>query len=484
MSLRLRLILTMLTLVLVGLAAAGTTTYFAVRSFLIDRVDSQLDSTLGPAAVELGRPRPGDGPGGGPLASLPPGTYVDLRDESGQRLTFRLYGLGDQTYPEPSLPAALIPPVDSAGNPTDRRFDAGSGGSSGLRYRVLVTPLHGGGALVVAIPMSDVEQTLRRLLVIEALVSGAVLLVTGLAGLVLIHAGLRPLRQITGAADSIAGGDLARRVPVANARTEAGRLGTALNRMLGRIEDAFRAREESEERLRRFVSDASHELRTPLTSIRGYAELFGRGASTRPADLERVMARISDQSERMSVLVEELLTLARLDEGREPVRAPVDLALVVREAIEDSRVVDAGRTVSLEAPGSVTVIGDEHQLRQVLTNVLANARQHTPEGTPVHVSLSVEASSAVLTVRDEGAGLAPTDVGHVFDRFYRADTSRSRAHGGSGLGLSIVAAIVERHGGSVTAANAPQGGAEFTIRLPLADAAAAPPRPEPATTTA
>jgi two-component system OmpR family sensor kinase len=268
-------------------------------------------------------------------------------------------------------------------------------------------------------------------------------------------------------ADAIAAGDLSRRVSPADDHTEVGRLGVALNTMLNRIESAFAERQQTEDRLRRFVADASHELRTPLTSIRGYAELFRRGAATRPDDLAKAMSRIEEEAARMGVLVEELLLLARLDQGRPLERQPVDLSTMAAEAVADARVVEPDRPIELDVDGPVTVIGDGPRLKQVFDNLLTNIRTHTPAGTPATVRVSGNGDTATLVVEDQGPGMTEDEAARAFERFYRVDPSRARRSGGVGLGLSIVSAIVAAHDGTVNLDSTPGQGATFTISLPV-----------------
>ena len=323
------------------------------------------------------------------------------------------------------------------------------------------------GTTLVAIPLNDVTQTLHRLLRVEALVIAGVLLALGALSWWLVRIGLRPLDRIGADAGAIAAGDLSHRVESTNPRTEVGRLGIALNDMLGQIEKAFAERTASENRLRRFLADASHELRTPLVSIRGYAELFRIGAAREPEDTEKAMRRIEDEARRMGVLVEDMLTLARLDEVREPVREPVDLRRVAADAVEDAHAVDPERRIELKADASVTVLGDPHQLRQVLGNLMRNALTHTPGGSAVEVRAWSDGDDALVEVRDHGRGLPAGDPAELFERFWRAEPGRERGPGGgAGLGLAIVAAIADAHGGSVTAADAEGGGASFVVRLP------------------
>jgi two-component system OmpR family sensor kinase len=332
-------------------------------------------------------------------------------------------------------------------------------GKKSYRVRAFVEPQFPGVRFAAA-SLADVDGTLHRLLLIELIATAAVLAALVGLGLWVVRLGLRPLATIEETAVAITAGDLSRRVEHADSRTEVGRVGTALNTMLDRIEA-------SDLRLRRFVADASHELRTPLAAVRAYAELFGRGAADRPEDLKRSMTGIARESERMSLLVDDLLLLARLDEGRPLQSEPVDLAELVGEAVDAARVVEPDRPISVALdPASIT--GDRERLRQVLDNLFSNVRAHTPPGTPVSVELRRTDGVARLAVADRGPGLTEEQTTRVFERFYRVDSSRSRASGGVGLGLSIVAAVVEAQGGSVAAEPTDEGGATFVLTLPLA----------------
>jgi two-component system OmpR family sensor kinase len=372
--------------------------------------------------------------------------------------------------------------------------------SGSQRWRVFVVALPT-GSVTIALPLDDVNNTVNRLIWIDGIASAIVLATLGGVGYFMIRRSLRPLVKVERTAEAIAAGDLARRVDVADDHTEVGRLGTSLNTMLGQIEDAFHARERSElnaraseEKMRRFVADAGHELRTPLTSVRGFAELYRMGAVTDEAELARVMKRIEDEAARMGLLVEDLLLLARLDQQRPLERRPVDLLSLATDAVADLHALHSERELRLITdPGgdSPTVIGDEGRLRQVIGNLLGNAYTHTPPGTQVRLSVAVEGPFAVLAVADNGPGMRPEDAARVFERFFRADPSRVRSSGGSGLGLSIVAALVAAHGGTVDVKSEQGIGTTFTVRLPLAAAPLPPspqvggashPRPSPAVT--
>jgi two-component system OmpR family sensor kinase len=466
-SLRMRLLLAITGFVLVGLVVAGSTTYVLLRSYLVQRVDQQLHVAQDPVAHVLvtGEPDPiGGGAPGETAVLFPPGTcgeIVDGRDVlAGPKFTYGSHG------PPPSLPS-LAPGT------APRTFTAGAVGDDSLRYRVLaqtiVAPVlpNGKGVLVVAIPLTEVTQTLDHLLLVEGLVAVAVLVGLGALSWWTVRRELRPLERIEGTAGAIAAGDLSQRVDVVDPRTEVGRLGRSLNAMLAQIEHAFAERTASEARLRRFLADASHELRTPLTSIRGYSELFRRGARTRPEDLATSMRRIEEEAARMGVLVDDLLLLARLNQGRPLERAPVDLVRIAADAVDDAWAVASERQISLESPTSLTVDGDELRLREVAANLLSNAVEHTPAGSPIEVRLFEEEGQAVLDVRDHGPGLSEGEQASVFEPFYRSDPSRARERGGAGLGLAIVGAIVAAHGGEVRVSSQPGEGTTFRVRLPL-----------------
>lgn len=460
MSLRARLLAVLAVLAAAGLLAADLATYTALRSFLVDRVDA----TLAASAEALERPLRGPGLAQRRvlerLATLAPGVYIELRDLAGAVAWSGALTRPGDPVDVPSLPAEL---PNAAGGAARITVPAEGGGAD---FRVRVEALPFGGTLLVAAPLDDVEATLGRLVLVEVVVSLSVVAALVALGLLLVRLGLRPLRAIEETAGAIAAGDLSRRIEDTSERTEVGRLGRALNAMLAQIERAFAERTASEERLRRFVSDASHELRTPLAAVQAYAELFARGARDRPADLERAMTGIERESRRMGVLVDDLLLLARLDQGRPLAREEVDLAAVAAEAVDAARAVDPARPLALDAPAPVVVEGDPVRLRQVADNLLANVRAHTLPGTPARVSVSRDGDGAVLEVADEGSGMPSAVAAHAFERFYRGDPSRSRDAGGSGLGLAIVEAIARAHGGTASVVSEPGRGASFRVRVP------------------
>jgi two-component system OmpR family sensor kinase len=466
LSLRTRLVLGLLVLAAAGLVVADVVTYKSQESFLFDQTDSTLQDEHQFADQVGGGPR--DGRGG---SRLPPGLYVERRSlATGAVLARQGPGSfpGSPAASPPRLPATIELDAPTEGQPDRVRYFTTPATSGGGRYRVRasIEVENRDQLLVVATSLHDVDATLHRLFLIELFVTLGVLAALVALTLWVVRIGLRPLVAIERTAAAIGAGDLSRRVERAEPDTEIGRLGLALNAMLGQIESAFRAREASEARLRRFVADASHELRTPLAAVRAYAELFRRGASSRPDDLERAMSGIGRESERMSLLVDDLLLLARLDEGRPLEREPVALDEVVGEAVETARMVEPSRPISLETVDAV-VLGDRDRLRQVVDNLLSNVRSHTPAGSAVHVRVSRNGTDAVLEVEDSGPGLGAEKAEQVFERFHRGDPSRSRSSGGVGLGLSIVAAVAEAHGGTASARSTPGDGSTFVVTLPL-----------------
>jgi two-component system OmpR family sensor kinase len=458
-SLRTRLLVGVIVLAGVGLVAADVATYRALSTYLLGQVDDTLNQVH--VGIEGGVFENPEGP-----LPVSPGDCLELRRLSGTVLGSRCYAAfpGGAQPPRPSLPADISLPAQPNTPSGDRvRFLTVPATSGSGRYRVRASEeaQYPGYVLLIAQPLHTEDSTLHRLFLIELLVTVIVLAALAALALWIIRISLRPLSRIEQTAAAITAGDLSRRVEYADPQTEVGRVGSALNTMLEQIEI-------SDRRLRRFIADASHELRTPLAAVRAYAELFGRGAATRPADLERSMSGITREAERMSLLVDDLLLLARLDEGRPLDRKPVDLTTVVGEAVDAARVVEPDRTIEL-AVEPLTVTGDEARLRQVLDNLLSNARTHTQAETPVSVGLRRVDGRAELTVADRGPGLSEEQAARVFERFYRADDSRARASGGVGLGLSIVTAVTEAHGGTAEVRPTPSGGATFVITLPLAD---------------
>jgi two-component system OmpR family sensor kinase len=455
---------------LIALLTADVATYSSLKNFLYTRVDQSLDSAHQP--LEQGINGDGhDGHGGSPdVVQFAPGTFVEVRTGSDAvafvaPARFR----GGQHY-TPSLADHIALPAYTPG-PGDAHtyFTVSSVEPGGPAFRVRASTLSNGGQLLIAVPLDDTAATLQRLLAIEVAVTAGALIAAAALGWWLVRVGLRPLAEVEATADAIADGDLDRRVPGDDAKTEVGRLALAFNTMLGRIQDAFTARDATEARLRRFVADASHELRTPVAAVSAYAELFDRGANVRPDDLGRVMTGIRAETARMGDLVEDLLLLARLDEGRPLEQEAVELVTVAAQAVDASRAVGPEWTVQLDAAHPVEVMGDAARLRQVFDNLLGNVRSHTPPGTVTTVRLSEVGDEAVIEVADNGPGLESDQAGRVFERFYRVDASRSRERGGAGLGLAIVAAIVSAHRGRVEVTSSlEQPGAVFIVRLPLA----------------
>jgi len=462
MSLRHRLVAA---LVLIGatLVVAGVVVAGLIRGALIDQVDRQLERTTPPLGVFIGAFEPGAPIGVRPSAN-PDDRFTEVYVAVASPEGVRVFGPTVGSEPPPDL-SDVLPPDGALVDPSPRFATVGAVGG-GPQYRVLIEGVPNGGAIAFAQSLHATEHTFRQIVTVEVIAFLTVLLTLCMMAWWLLHHGVRPIEKMARTANAIADGDLSRRVAPAEDKTEVGRLGIALNTMLGQIEGAFDEKQESEDRLRRFVADASHELRTPLTSIRGYAELWRAGAISTEPEQADAMRRVEHEAARMGRLVDDMLLLARLDEGRPLDLTDVDLAHIAEDAVRDARAVEPGRPISLVADDSVVVSGDADRLRQVCANLLANALVHTPPGTSVEVRLHRDGPAAVLEVADHGPGLPPELVGHVFERFVRADPARTRATGGSGLGLAIVAAVVEAHGGRAEVDSEPGEGATFRVVLP------------------
>ena len=454
----------MMALLLVALAVTGTGALTLLRGYL----EGQLDDKLG-AAVDAAQRQRSISPIANPVV---PTDY-----------TVTLYYPGAGPTPiddKDDRPDIASVSVDEARESNLRPYQVR--GTDGKNWRVVAVPVVVGSeqqraVVVIGLPLSPVDEVLRH----------ATLVVVGAGTLTLILAffianwtvtrSFRPLARVEKTAAAIAAGDLSRRVDVENPSTEVGRLGRSLNAMLAHIEAAFAARMASEDRMRRFAADASHELRTPLVTIRGYSELYRHGALQSSEDVASAMGRIESEAKRMGSMVEDLLLLARLDEQRPLQRKPIDLQLLAHDAVVDTQASERNRTITLTGlhNGSAEpapVLGDEAKLRQVIGNLVGNALRYTPGGTPIELAVGVRraddgSAQSVLEVRDHGPGISDTEAPKVFERFYRADTSRTRETGGSGLGLAIVAAIVGSHGGSVRVEGTDGGGATLVVSLPL-----------------
>ena len=437
---------------------------------LIAGVDRELETrrvaVAPPSGGGFGRrppPQPGRGGGGGGGGG-DEGSPFDVRryafvalDAQGRATSTVATGPTDDPDPLPDV--AERPPPSKA-------VTVGSIGGSDLRYRVIGIPQGDGGTLVAGIPLADVDYAVRTARSVVFLAGLLAVAATGAIVWITVRRGLRPIDQMIGTAERIAEGELSERAPVPQPRSEVGHLARALNVMLDRIEEALAARTASEARTRRFAADASHELRTPLTSIRGYAELYRQGARS-AEEVDRSMARIEHEAVRMGQLVEDLLLLARLDQGRPLEREPVDLIGVALEAVAAAGAVEPDRPIRVDVgDGPVEVVGDAHRLRQVVDNLLANIREHTPAGTPASVRVAGTGAGVSLVVADEGPGMTAEEAARAFDRFWQAGADASTSGRGTGLGLSIVADIVAAHDGEIRLDTEPGRGATFTISLP------------------
>ncbi len=478
MSLRARLVGAIAVVALVALSLAGIATYAAFSRAQFRQLDQALERAHEPIE-ELVAADPDD------LellvAQTAPRIFVAILDPSGEtRLLIPVREPGHDPATVDlnaiSIDWGAPPPIGDRDLSIFRTVTTTSG-SDELRLRIAL--LSDGSTLFIGQPMHDLRESQRNLLLIEVVVASGALVIAIVGGWFLVRAGLKPLRSVEQTALAIAaGGQLDHRAPGGEADTEVGRLANALNTMLDRIDSAFEERDRveadlraSERRMRRFVADVSHELRTPLAAVSAYSELFERGARNHPADLDRAIHGIASETTRMNGLVEELLLLARLDEGRPLTQEPVDLAALLVEAVGTARAVAPEFPVALRISEVVTITGDATRLRQVIDNLLANVRAHTPPGTSSTIDLHIEPGNAVVTVSDNGPGMEAEEAALIFERFYRVDSSRSRQTGGAGLGMSIVKAIVAAHHGSVELKSSPGNGVVVTIRVPLAEEA-------------
>jgi two-component system, OmpR family, sensor kinase len=507
-SLRLRLLLAVGAIAIVALVVADFATYSALRSSLYNQVDQQLADQrphlVGtPTGVvfscpspqrDFGGPGPGSDadsgnsgnsgagptPGGGARARFPNVfaiSYFSVVTQSKSTVVDSVECpayVGNVPY-RPQLPVPITGFSTQADGSQVAYFTTGSIAPEGPAFRVRAEKLNGGLVQVQAQPLVDQNSTLHTLFLTELAVTAGALVLALAGGWWLVRLGLRPLEDVERTADSIAAGDLDQRVPGADQATEVGRLARALNVMLERIQAAFSARvasesrlRENEQHLRQFVADASHELRTPIAAVSAYAELFERGGSEHADDLPRIVSGIRNETARMDRLVNDLLTLTRLDEGVPMEMAPVELVSLVSDAVRTAAAVGPEWPVQFWAARPVEVTGDKDRLRQVLDNLLANVRAHTPAGTTATVHVDQIGDQAQIEVRDTGPGMPDEDARRVFERFYRADPARARSGGGSGLGLSIVAAIVTAHGGTVSASSTPGEGLVVTVLIPAA----------------
>jgi len=485
MKLYQKLTATMVVLLVLALGVADVVTYTSLRSFLYGRLDSQLASSqhlalryLVYSAAHHRRVTEE-----GIDNRVDPDVYVVVIGKTGQVLVRRPSGLPHQPDPAPVLPKLLrvstisshhtsggahhtVRGSEGAYRPDPNSFTLSGPAHSGIEYRAqaLTVPQ---GTLVSALTLNSTNDTLSSLVRVEVAVTIAVLLALCILALWTIRRGLRPLDSMAETAMDIASGDLGRRVEVKHPGTEVGRLGEALNTMMVRIQSAFSEKSESEARLRQFVADASHELRTPLTSIRGYAELLRKGGFPGHDDQRRALDRIEGEATRMGGLVDDLLLLARLDQGRPLVAEPVDLSGIARDAVDDALASGGSGCVRLHAPDAVIVAGDRDRLPQVVHNVVRNALAHNPPGTNVVVSVSSDGLMGTLEVEDDGVGMAPAEAARVFDRFYRADQARGHNSGSMGLGLALVRSIMTLHQGSVEIRSEVGRGTTVSLHFPV-----------------
>jgi two-component system, OmpR family, sensor kinase len=487
-SLRTRLLIATSVVALLALVIADVTVYTSLQSYLYSQIDTTLEIAQQSLQV-VANPPPPASPSGSSSSSTPdkaptgasfcaggresaPGMFIEVigsnrKSVDGDKCP--AFTAGNKSY-SPNLTTVVTAAfrANSFDSPSAAKLlTVPSTVADGPLFRVRVSRLMDDNYLVVADPLSGISNTLGQLRLVELSVTGGALIVSVLLGLWLVRVGLRPLRDVVRTAEAISEGDLVHRVPNANAETELGHVAMALNIMLERIEAGFVELQTSENRLRQFVSDASHELRTPIAAVSAYAQLFKYGALRDEAEMDRVMAGIENETSRMGRLVEDLLLLARFDERKGIDPEFVELVGLTLEAAETARILGPEWPVAVVADDVVEVLGDPMALRQVIDNLLKNVRAHTPSGTQSTVHVYRENGEAVIELEDEGPGFPEGDAKWLFERFVRADSSRSRDTGGAGLGLAIVSTIVKAHGGHVEAHNGAAGGAVFRIVLPL-----------------
>ncbi len=462
MSIRLRVVLTTVLITAIALGTANFASYKLLRRYVNGRAANGVRQVAQTAAAATGSGRPitldlfsqTDRP-----------VLVELRSADGARMLQRVGAETDEDLVPRSVTAR---PGHAVGVHGDEDTDGPP------RYEAIAVRDRRGQIVVAVISLSAEVTTLRHLIVLNIWVGAIVLVALAVVATLVLTRSLRPLRRIAATADAIAAGNLADRVPPSAPNSEIGRVSTAINRMLEEIEAAFHERDATENRLRQFLADASHELRTPLTSIRGYAELFRRGADRRPDDLAHAMAAIESEGERMSRLVDDLLLLARLDSAQPLERLPVDLGHVLEEAVAAARVVDDRHGFGFELGARPLVVtGDARRLRQVVDNLIANVRRHTPPGSSAYLTAWRDGDRVRVTVEDDGPGIRPEERERIFDRFFRPHDGRERDSGGVGLGLAIVRSIVVAHGGTIELVESPIG-ARFEISLPAGGSRATP----------
>jgi len=469
-----RLTLGVVLLSTLGFVASDIAAQSLLRNYLTHEVDNELLSIAGGSIPRLERAgiqsddddfeeRAGREVEPGPLRNIPSSTSLTLIGPAGVVLGQIGGDLNSTEITEHLTEITAEKIADSGGAP----FTIEVRGSD---FRVLTRTLPSGfGNVIVAQSFEDIDRTLNRLQGLFILIGFFMIFFIALASRKVIQVGLRPLATVEATAERIAEGDLTARLPDLKPNTEVGRLVSTLNTMLGRIEESFAARVESESKLRRFVADASHELRTPITAIRGFAELHRQGAVTGEEKTKELLGRIENESKRMGSLVEDLLLLARLDQSRQMKSEPVNLSKLVSDAVESARVAGPLHIIKYQNPtDDIYALGDNDRIHQVVANLLANARTHTPAGTAIDISVTHDDDGVRIRISDNGPGLSDKDQARIFERFYRADSSRVRTDGeGTGLGLSIVDAVMRAHAGQVSVESKPGEGATFTLFFPL-----------------